>query len=190
MVWAGSAETLNPPISAKRSSPMTLKIRPIRIEGNIAYVPLTKGYEAVIDASDVPIVEKNNWHAMVSPRSVYAAKNSCRGGKRVMVIMHRLLIQAPDKLEVDHIDGDGLNNSRCNLRLATKAQNAHNSRTPINNTSGYKGVWWNKRDNVFLCRIGVNGKYKHLGSFRCATSAHLAYRKASAELHGAFGRAE
>lgn len=169
--------------------------RPIRIEGTIAYVALTQGYEAVIDAADVPLVDGRNWIAAVvrrrdgSIRTVYATTREPLGPYRQTTIyMHRLLSGTADGLETDHEDADGLNNRRANLRTATKAQNMHNQRLPGNNASGVKGVSRDKWSGKWHARIGVNGKRKSLGYFDDLDAAAAAYARASSELHGNFGR--
>jgi AP2 domain/HNH endonuclease len=166
-------------------------IRPIRIERDFAYVLLTKGYKAIIDAADVHLVEGFNWCAFVGKRTVYAVRSSPRDadGKQRAIHMHRVLMDAPPHLEVDHKDGDGLDNRRSsNLRLATSAQNRHNQRISSDNTSGVKGVHWNKNSNKWRVQIMLNGKRKHLGYFNERELAATAYARASAELHGEFGR--
>lgn len=161
-------------------------MREIRVEGDVAYVPLTKGYEAIIDAADLPLVQGFHWTALVSPRSIYAYRVDCSGGGRRGILMHRLLLGDPSGMEVDHRNGDGLLNRRSNLRAATKQQNRQNARKRTDNTSGFKGV---ARDGgKWGARIMVDGKRKYLGGFGCPTAAHLAYAKASQALHGEFGR--
>ena len=161
-------------------------MRPIRIEGDVAYVPLTQGYEAVIDADDVALVIGNSWRAMVKPHSVYAYR--VEFPKRRTVLLHRTILNAPSNMQVDHIDGDALNNRRSNLRLATALQNGANKKKPAHNTSGFKGVSWHKRDLYWAANIRVGGKLRHLGRFETAEAAHAAYCKASEEFHGEFGR--
>ena len=125
---------------------MTSKsIRPIRIDGVLAFITLTKGYEAVIDVADVPLVAGYNWYALVMPRTVYAARNDRSGPKKRNVFMHRVILGEPEGLQTDHKDGNGLNNTRDNLREATISQNGSNRRIGCNNTSGYKGVRSHKR---------------------------------------------
>jgi hypothetical protein len=72
------------------------------------------------------------------PSGVYHSE----GGRQSNILMHRLIMGAPDRLTVDHIDGDGLNNTRSNLRLATDSQNGGNMRV-VKSSSGFKGVSWN-----------------------------------------------
>jgi hypothetical protein len=169
---------------------MIRNIRPIRIEGNIAYVPLTRGYEAIIDAADVPLVAGHNWCALVRPHTVYAGRGDCTGPTFRTVQMHRVLMGEPDGLDVDHEDGNGLNNTRDNLRPATRPQNQHNARTRSDNTSGYKGVYWSNREGVWKAQIRINGRRKYLGRHDTPEDAYASYCEASKKYHGEFGRIE
>lgn len=104
--------------------------------------------------------------------------------------LHRMILSR--KLErdllptefVDHINGNGLDNRRENLRVATPSQNQHNSRKPKNNTSGYKGVY--KRGNKWCAAIAINYKTIFLGYHDTAELAHEAYCKAAIKYHGEF----
>jgi hypothetical protein len=174
---------------------MSKPIRQIRIEGNIAYVPLTQGYEAVIDADDAPLVAGHNWFAIVerrpdqSIRCVYAMRRQTIGvGRQATILMHRVIAGLPDGLATDHRNGDGLDNRRENLRPATTAQNAQNQGIRSTNTTGVKGVSFHKGKGTWQAEIGHDGKRRHLGTFHSLESAAAAYAKASAELHGGFGR--
>jgi hypothetical protein len=178
--------------STFREVKMAIKpIRPIRIEGNVAFVPITKGYETIIDAVDVHLVEGWNWCANVGSNTVYSQRLTPRDadGKQQKILMHRAIMAAPDHLEVDHENGNGLDNRRsANLRLATHAQNNRNQRISRANTSGAKGVSWDRRDKKWRAYITLGGKRKHLGFYTEIDDAAAAYAKASAEMHGEFGR--
>jgi hypothetical protein len=164
-------------------------IRPIRIDGNLAYVPLTKGYEAIIDASDVALVSQWLWYAQISKRTVYAiADNFDENGRRQTLRMHRLVTAPPADMQIDHINGDGLDNRRANLRVVTLAENSRNQRLAKNSTSGFKGVTWHKCKSKWIARIVLNRKTIHLGYFSTPEAAYEAYSKASIELHGQYGR--
>lgn len=173
---------------------MPRKIRPIRVEGNAAYVPLTKGYTAIIDAADVPLVDGWNWKAKEDRRSdgslraVYAVRNMSIGGRRDTVRLHRVILAAPHGAQCDHISGNGLDNRRANLRLATNAENQRNGRTRCDNTSGVKGVC--RHRGKWKAYIKANGRRKNLGLFSDIADAAAAYAAASAKLHGEFGRIE
>lgn len=168
--------------------------REIRVEGEIAFVPLTQGYEAVIDADCVPLISKWNWHVMLTTRPdgsvahAYAARGEHRGARRRIIHMHRVIADTPSDMDTDHIDGDGLNNRRSNLRVVTHAQNQCNRRLNIDNKSGVRGVAFNRATGKWRAQIGVNGAKRYLGLFSSIDKAAQAYASASAELHGEFGR--
>lgn len=173
---------------------MPRKIRPIRVEGNIAYITLTQGHIATIDAADVPLVEGFNWYARCkyrrdgSLRTAYAAR-SIREIRRV-ILLHREIMQPPDNMQVDHIDGDGLDNRRANMRIVTRQQNQRNMRTPCNNSSGAKGVSWHYQTKKWQAHIRLNGKGHYLGLFYSIQEAAAAYAAASKKYHGVWGRVE
>jgi hypothetical protein len=95
----------------------------------------------------------------------------------------------PLEREIDHIDGNGLNNKYNNLRIATRAENMWNRKAKPS-TSGLKGAQFIKRINKWQASISCNGKRKYLGLFSTAELAHMAYCKAAAELHGEFARGQ
>ena len=161
-------------------------IRPIRIEGDIAYVPLTQGYEAVIDAADVPLVAGLSWYTYRHKRAIYAVTNSTDGdGRRFTLRMHSAITGFAF---TDHRDGNGLNNRRSNLRPADRQQNNRNARLRVDNACGLKGAYWHKGVRKFAAHIRSSGRPVHLGYFDTAEAAHAAYCEASALIHGEFGR--
>ena len=166
------------------------KVRPIRIEGNIAYLPLTRGYEAVVDASDVLLVRMFNWQAQVMPYTVYARRVTPRdkNGRQKTIYLHNALHPAPLGLFVDHADTNGLNCKRENLRHCTQAQNQQNRKMQSRNSTGFKGVSWNKAEVRWDARICTNGKRIFLGLFDSPQAASAAYIEARARLHGVFAR--
>jgi hypothetical protein len=96
------------------------------------------------------------------------------------VLLHRFLMNPPEGLHVDHIDHDGLNNRRYNLRNVTRTVNQLNNRKQTNNTSGYRGVVWDKDRNLFQAKIKLHGKQKMLGRYKTAEEANdvvVKYRK-------------
>ena len=86
-------------------------------------------------------------------------------------------------LMIDHINQDKKDNRILNLRIANKSQNAQNTLPPRTNTSGYKGVSWNRHVNKWRASIKLNQVSKHLGFFDCKEMAHAAYLNASKQLH-------
>ena len=167
---------------------MKRTIRPIRVSGKVAFIPLTQGHVATIDAADVHLVEGWNWHAVIGRNTVYAARREMSGGKKRTIRLHRVIMDAPDDLEVDHRSGDGLDCRRGNMRIATHAQNIHNQRLSRANTSGMKGVCWDMGSQKWRAKIKIDGKQICLGRFITPESAHDAYAEASARLHGEYGR--
>lgn len=164
-------------------------IRPLRYEGDLAFVTLTRGLEAVIDAADAHLVEGFNWFARVGGRAVYACRAEWRDGKQQTAVrMHRVIICPTREMQVDHIDGDGLNNRRANLRQASHSQNQRNRGLGRKNTSGYKGVSWHTSSGKWWARIWAGGKRETIGSFATPEAAHAAYVEAAIKLHGEFAR--
>lgn len=161
-------------------------------------IQLTKGQVAIIDIDDADLAELQ-WSALGSgvrgglPYFV-ATRASKMGGKRATQYMHRVIMErvlgcslASDE-QVDHIDGDSLNNRRANLRKATNAQNQANRGAQANNTSGYKGVYWSKADRKWKAFIRVNKKMLHLGYFSKPEDAHKAYIDAAKKYFGEYAR--
>lgn len=109
------------------------------------------------------------------------------GGR--LVWMHRVIMNPPKGMEVDHINGNKLDNRRSNLRLCTRAENAKNIGAPINNKTGYKGVWYVPRlKNKYVSAIGKDGHLRHLGCYPTPEAAAAAYNEAAKRLHGEFAR--
>jgi len=164
-------------------------VRPVRVEGSLAYITLTKGYEAIIDASDLPLVGDSNWIATVEDHTVYACRSERIDGVKRTIGMHRAIMGAVGNIRVDHVSGNGLDNRRCNLRFATPSQNQFNSRRPSSNTTGFKGVYLRKDTLRWQAHITAYGKRHTLGCYDTAEEAHAAYVKASKVRHGEFRRA-
>lgn len=163
-------------------------VRPLRIIGNLAFIPLTKGYEAIIDAADAHLVDKWNWVVVLKKfNGKYAYRSIGPRGKQKTIYLHRVIMNASDGIEVDHIDFNGLNNRRNNLRLATHQQNLCNRSMSSTNKSGFRGVSWAKDRQKWRAQITVNCKMKYLGTFSSPEIAHAAYLEASKHLHGSFG---
>lgn len=165
-----------------------MKIREIEIDGDVAYVPLSRGYRAIIDAADVNIVAGRNWTAHVHPHrhGVYATGTKTINGKRRTFYLHRLICPTGEGLQVDHINGDTLDNRRANLRPATFGQNQRNRKKYANNSSGYKGVFYNAKSGSWRAAVRVNGRRVTVGSFATREEAAAAYESAAQVIHGRF----
>lgn len=148
-------------------------------------IPLTRGYVTVIDEADAAVTGGHRWYAYVVPhrKAVYAGTHI--NGKSVY--LHRLL--APEWAEVDHADGDGLNNRRSNLRDGTGlSKNKPNRGIQRNNTSGFKGVGWNKAQRKWVANIKVNRKQIYLGTYDTPQAAADAYDQAAVLHFGEYAK--
>ncbi len=161
------------------------------IEGDLAYVPLTKGYTAIIDVESIPLIDKYKWYANKANNSVYAVTAIRDSSEKQRKLgMHRIIAKTPDHLYTDHINGNGLDNRKANLRFATNAENLRNQGARVNNKSGYKGVYWGKQSKRWEAKIAAFGKIYFLGRFDTPQEAHIHYCKAAKRLHGAFAKGE
>lgn len=146
-------------------------------------IKLTKGRCAIIDDADLALVSSRKW-SFGNETGGYARRND--SGKTVF--MHKVIMGVPNGVEVDHMDGDKLNNRRSNMRVATHQQNSFNTKLRSNSSTGIKGVSWYKRDKKWRAYIVLNGKQIHLGYHDTAQAAKDAYAKAAKEIHGEFAR--
>lgn len=149
------------------------------------HIPLTRGKFALIDENDYDLIGHLKWHATPSKNTFYAF-HSVRGAG--VIVMHRIILAAPQGTEVDHIDGNGLNNRRSNLRLCTRSQNSMNTQKLDGTTSRYKGVYWFRGTSKWHARITVNRERRHLGFFSSEIDAARTYDEAARSLFGEFAR--
>jgi hypothetical protein len=174
---------------------LTKKPRTIFVSGDDAFIPLTQGYVAVISADDVHLVSNFCWSAHVDRRkdgtikNVYAQRVTSKDvdGKQRTIMLHRLILGFPDGRGVDHIDMDGLNNRRPNLRAASQSENACNKNVRADSTTRAKGVTM-RSSGRYQASIAFAKKRHFLGTFATEREAVQAYAAASARLHGDFGR--
>lgn len=154
-------------------------------------VALTKGMFAIVDDADFELVCGFTWLAVKS-RGSHTFYAACwiydEEGKRHFQLMHRTIMSASATQQVDHADGNGLNNQRGNLRFCTNAENQYNRRLPSNNTSGYKGVSFHKLSGLWRVSITHESKRFYLGYFKVLEDAAQAYDKAALQLHGEFAK--
>lgn len=152
-------------------------------------IPLTQGRVALVDDEDFEMLSHWKWYFSGG----YArSDNGCRrsrGRGRRHVGMHHLLMLAGPGEQIDHRNGNGLDNQRGNLRLCSPQQNQANARIRVDNTSGFKGVRWNRsRPSKWRAVIRRNGAPCHLGYFTDPIDAARAYDTAARELFGEFAR--
>lgn len=146
----------------------------------------TDKYEVQIDDIDADKIAKYNWSTFHPSRGKHRYAKAWvndEKGRRV-VSMHRYLMEEPVGLYVDHVDGNGLNNQRNNLRFATNQLNQANSRKKVPGSSKYKGVHYSKARQKWRSQIMFNGKYIHLGYFLTEDEAGQAYNAAAKKHFG------
>jgi hypothetical protein len=148
---------------------------------------LTQNQIALVDDADYDfLINFNSWCATTHKRrkTFYAVSSKMIGDKCKNLFMHRLLLNiTSNDLFVDHIDGNGLNNQRSNLRICTREQNQRNRPKNKNNKSGYKGVFWDKERNKWQAKIMVDKKPIYLGRFDDLELAGFVYQEAARKYH-------
>jgi hypothetical protein len=141
-------------------------------------IPLSRGKFAIIDDEDYDEISKHKWS--FHPRG-YAFRPS--------ILMHRQIMMGENgNFEIDHINGNGLDNRRCNLRFCTRKENQRNRGKPKNNKSGHKGVVWSRDHKKWRAQSSANHTYTHLGYFDDVFDAVRAYEDFAKKEYGEFFR--
>jgi hypothetical protein len=148
-------------------------------------IVLTQGLVAIVDDDDYERVASQKWYAGGSRSAIYARRDKMVGGKKIRIFMHRFIMNASDCAFVDHINGDGLDNRKANMRLCTPDENRRNIRK-TRGTSKYKGVCFHKARGRWQSFIQIDKKTLFLGLFDDEMSAALAYDTAARSHHGEF----
>ena len=154
-------------------------------------IKLTRGYVTVVDDADFEWLSGWKWHVFIRFGLVYACRQYChptlknkRGHKKqISISMARLIMGEPKGMNVDHINGNSLDNRRANLRICTHQQNLWNSHRRL---GLYKGVYEGPGSKKWRANIVVNKKSKHLGMYNSPQDAARAYDKAAMELFGEY----
>lgn len=151
-------------------------------------IKLPKDKIALIDDEDFEYLSQFKWYAHAHRRTFYARANVCISkGKRKSIKMHRIVMGLSDpRIKLDHVDHNGLNNQKCNLRTCTTQENSMNKLSALDSSSIYKGVTWHKFQKKWSARITKDGKCEHLGYFQDEADAAAAYNSRAVALFGEF----
>lgn len=151
-------------------------------------IELTKGKVALVDERDYARVSKYKWCIGSGSTNLYAMRTLTERGKQKTQLLHRFIMDPPDGLEVDHINGEGLDCRRANMRVCTHAENARNLGLNSRNTTGYKGVCKPTGRKKWIASIFANGKHIFLGCYDDVEEAARIYDKAAQKYFGEFAR--
>lgn len=160
--------------------------QPFRNTDGTWSIPLTQGFHAIVNDQDIHVVNSVNWFALTNRKVTYAARAG-KAGESSTVYLHRVITDAPAGMQVDHVDGNGLNNIRANLRICTHLQNMQNKSTYANSPTGFRGVY-PVPNGKYIARIRVDGRWLNLGTFDTPEQAALARDKASLIHYGDFAQ--
>jgi len=150
-------------------------------------IPLTQGKFAIIDDEDYDLVKGYKWCAIKQHNIFYAVTNICKpDGTQITLRMHRLILDLKKGEICDHINHNGLDNRRCNLRSVTKQQNGMNRQKNKNGSCEFKCVSYYKRYKKWKSQIQINGKRIHLGYFNTPIEGALAYDKMAKQAFGEY----
>jgi len=154
-------------------------------------IPLTQGQVALVDDSDYEYLSQWKWFAQKHRRTYYATRNIRVGSRQKPIHMHKEILglgMGVLELNPDHIDGNGVNNQRYNLRLATNTENLQNTEKYRNCSNKFKGVSWHKRIKKWHAYIRVDKKLLHIGYFQDEEVAAHAYDRAARQHFGEFAK--
>jgi hypothetical protein len=155
-------------------------------------IKLTQGKESIVDDEDYQELNKYKWFCDSNGYAVRAitiqSQNKKFGikHKQKTILMHKVINNTPEGFETDHINGIKLDNRKSNLRIATSSQNKANVGLRTDNTSGYKGVCWNKKARKWVAQIMFNNEKIYIGYFAKKEQAATAYNTKALELFGEF----
>lgn len=159
----------------------------------MAWVPLTRGKFALVDAEMLPRLDASEWYYAKNGRNEYAQRSLYINGRQVTQTLHRLIwVESgrPPYPHIDHKNGNGLDCRVSNLRGATYTGNQGNARLSRANRSGVKGVYWKASSQKWAAQVRSNGRNRHLGYFHSLDAAAEAYRIAARSVFGEFARPE
>lgn len=149
---------------------------------NTKLISLTQGKFALVDVEDYEMVSQWKWYYR---KDGYAARGAYPGKT---ILMHRVIINPPEDMKVDHINGECSDNRKSNLRICSNTENIRNRKKQVGTSSIYKGVTWSKTNKKWQSQIHTNKRTIFLGHFLSQEAAALAYNMAAIEHFKEFAR--
>ena len=152
-------------------------------------IKLTNGGVTLVDDSDYEELNQYKWFAHKERDTAYVLRYQYNGFRQYgRVLMHRQILNPEKSDDVDHVNGDGLDNQRSNIRVCSRQQNLENQRLRSDNTSGFKGVSLCNKNRAWRATVNLNGKQVHVGCYPTKEAAAQAYNHKAIELFGQFAR--
>ena len=143
-------------------------------------IPLSQGKSTIVDLEDYDLLNRYKWNTKKDGNNFYAVRGVWQNNTVKTIYMHRVITNAIPGKEIDHINGDGLDNRKCNLRFVTHRQNGQNKH--VGKTSRFPGVTWDKNRKRWTAQLRLNGKRHFLGRFPNEHEAFEAYKLKLAEI--------
>lgn len=151
-------------------------------------IKLTKGRYALVDDSDYDELSNYKWCVIKNLNTFYATSHAYIDDKRTTIRMHRIIMNPPEGMIIDHKNGDGLDNQKSNLRICTYSENSRNINSHKNSTSKYIGVSYSSSYGTWLSMIMVDGKNKSLGYFKTELEAAIIRNIAARKYYKEFAK--
>jgi hypothetical protein len=147
-------------------------------------IPLSQGLFALVDDEDFEELNKFKWFVQKNKNTFYAKRHIKKEEQDTTIYMHNIIMKTPKEMVTDHINHNGLDNQKSNLRIVTQRQNMHNKQNKT--SSMFVGVHWHKLAKKWNANIRVNGKQIYLGQFNNEEEAHNAYLNKLADIGEVF----